>query len=598
MSESSPVHFGVGIDTARYGHYASFLREDRQPAAKGFVFLESAAGYERFQAALAHLADAHEGNVQFHIRLDAAGQYAVNLEAFLRRLPYRVTLSIGEPKRNKDYKNAHFPKRKADAVESLACARFAIVERPSASRETAAEFRQLRDLAGALESQRTQTTRRINQLHNHLARVFPELATFVADISANWVLTLLADYPSPQRIAAARLSSLVKIPHLSQKQAEQIQAAAKCTTGSLKGDFSEQLISHLVAEVRQSQRAETKLFDLLEAAYEALPKGTHRQLETIPGIGKRNAAALVAKIVCIDRFPSADALVSYFGAFPEENSSGVSRRGKPVPPGTMEMSAKGNDLVRGLLWMACQSAIQHNPVIRALYARQRAAGKRGDVALGHCMRKMLHLVYAVWKTDRPFDPDYERLRRSARQVPAPAVAPSAEGPSPAAQTDAAGHKGQSPDRKVVTAAANSMATRILPKESASDSENSDGSHTHEAVVRRLPGLECHVDFAELRRQVSMAQVLREAGVLDQMRGGGAQRRGPCPIHDPQRTGRRGTLSVNLDKQVFRCLHPQCAAQGNVLDFWAAFKRLPLREAALNLAETLNLKNGVITPDAP
>ena len=32
--------------------------------------------------------------------------------------------------------------------------------------------------------------------------------------------------------------------------------------------------------------------------------------------------------------------------------------------------------------------------------------KRGDVALGHCMRKLLHLVFAVWKTDRPFNGEH------------------------------------------------------------------------------------------------------------------------------------------------------------------------------------------------
>jgi len=26
-------HLGVGIDTARYGHHISFLRDDKQPAA-------------------------------------------------------------------------------------------------------------------------------------------------------------------------------------------------------------------------------------------------------------------------------------------------------------------------------------------------------------------------------------------------------------------------------------------------------------------------------------------------------------------------------------------------------------------------------------
>src|SRR5207248_3805706 len=95
--------------------------------------------------------------------------------------------------------------------------------------------------------------------------------------------------------------------------------------------------------------------------------------------------------------------VGYFGVFPEEDSSGVDKHGNPLPPGTLRMSRKGNDLVRHYLWNAARAAIVHNPAIRALYRRLRAKGTRGDVALGHCMRKLLHLVYAVWKSNRPFD---------------------------------------------------------------------------------------------------------------------------------------------------------------------------------------------------
>src|SRR5207253_5964922 len=111
----------------------------------------------------------------------------------------------------------------------------------------------------------------------------------------------------------------------------------------------------------------------------------------ISGIGTATDAVLVAKIVDINRFATPDALVGYFGIFPEEDSSGVDKYGKPLPAGTLRMSRKGNDLVRHYLWNAARSAITHNPAIRALYKRLRAKGTRGDVALGHCMRKLLHL---------------------------------------------------------------------------------------------------------------------------------------------------------------------------------------------------------------
>jgi putative transposase len=93
-----------------------------------------------------------------------------------------------------------------------------------------------------------------------------------------------------------------------------------------------------------------------------------------------------------------------------------------------------------------------------------------------------------------------------------------------------------------------------------------------------------LDFAALRRQVSMEQVLGRLGYLDAMRGPGPQRRGPCPLHDAP-SDRHRSFSVHLGKGVFRCFHSQCQAQGNTLDLWAAYHRLPIRKAAQDLAQT-------------
>src|SRR5262245_11902407 len=99
---------GVGIDTARYGHRVSFLRPDRQPAAKPLTVLENRAGYQALKERLVQLYETYP-HAHFHVRIDAAGQYAVNLEQFLRGLGLPMTLSIGEPKRNKDYQKATSP---------------------------------------------------------------------------------------------------------------------------------------------------------------------------------------------------------------------------------------------------------------------------------------------------------------------------------------------------------------------------------------------------------------------------------------------------------------------------------------------------------
>src|SRR4029077_9442758 len=107
--------------------------------------------YQALQERLNQLREQHP-QAHFHIRIDAAGQYAVNLEQFLRGLDLPMTVSVGEPKRNKDYQKAHFPKRTTDDTESQAMARFAVVEQPHATPSPSTEMIVVREVAGRLQA--------------------------------------------------------------------------------------------------------------------------------------------------------------------------------------------------------------------------------------------------------------------------------------------------------------------------------------------------------------------------------------------------------------------------------------------------------------
>jgi hypothetical protein len=104
-----------------------------------------------------------------------------------------------------------------------------------------------------------------------------------------------------------------------------------------------------------------------------------------------------------------------------------------------------------------------------------------------------------------------------------------------------------------------------------------------------------LDIAALRRQVSIEEVLKHLGYFDPLRGSGRQRRGPCPLHDAP-SDRHRSFSVHLDKGVFRCFHPECQAQGNTLDLWAAYHRLPIGQAAESLARTF--AQDLTSPEKP
>ncbi len=75
MNSVPTEHLGIGIDTARYGHHASFMDENKRTATKPFHFSESAEGYQAFAKAIKALRQKCPGCV-LHIHVDAASQYA------------------------------------------------------------------------------------------------------------------------------------------------------------------------------------------------------------------------------------------------------------------------------------------------------------------------------------------------------------------------------------------------------------------------------------------------------------------------------------------------------------------------------------------
>jgi hypothetical protein len=241
-----PVRIGVGIDTSRYGHYAAFLREDHQPAADELPFTESADGYAQLRQRLEHLAARH-GPVAFLVRLDAAGQYADHLLHALQQLARHpekqtcaipkcdITVSCGDPQRNKNYRAALFGSKKSDPVEARAAARFTLSERPAPARPLSVQLRTLRQVAARLQATVRQRTRLVNQLHHLLALTFPELGLLIKDVALGWVLELVHRYPTAPLLAAAADPDLAAIPYLPDRHVARLRALARSSVASLAG---------------------------------------------------------------------------------------------------------------------------------------------------------------------------------------------------------------------------------------------------------------------------------------------------------------------------------------------------------------------------
>lgn len=118
-------------------------------------------------------------------------------------------------------------------------------------------------------------------------------------------------------------------------------------------------------------------------------------LQSVPGIGPTTAATLIADLPELGRL-SRRQLAALVGVAPLNRDSGL-RRGPRVTWG-------GRATVRAPLYMATRVAVRCNPVIRAFYQRLRAAGKAPKVADVAAMHKLLTILNAMVKAQRPWQP--------------------------------------------------------------------------------------------------------------------------------------------------------------------------------------------------
>ena len=129
--------------------------------------------------------------------------------------------------------------------------------------------------------------------------------------------------------------------------------------------------------------------------------GKINNVTTIPGVGKLTAVIVIAETTGFDLIKNKKQLVSYSGLDVKVKDSGTSVKSKP------RISKKGNRHLRKAMYMPALSAKRHNDHHKALFVRlvsKHGIKMKAAVAV---QRKILELIYTIYKTDKAFDPNYQ-----------------------------------------------------------------------------------------------------------------------------------------------------------------------------------------------
>ena len=153
--------------------------------------------------------------------------------------------------------------------------------------------------------------------------LFPELEKLVPTLHMVSVYALLEEFPGARQIAETHLTRLKSLLESASKGRYQrdmavvIRDAARTSIGSkmpaksLELQHTIRLIRELDAEIKD-----------IETAIQDIMDGIHSPITTIPGIGCRMGAMILAEAGDFSRFASPDKLLAYAGMSPSTNQSG------------------------------------------------------------------------------------------------------------------------------------------------------------------------------------------------------------------------------------------------------------------------------------
>jgi transposase len=121
---------------------------------------------------------------------------------------------------------------------------------------------------------------------------------------------------------------------------------------------------------------------------------------TIPGVGTLTAVSVLAETNGFELIGSRRQLTSYAGLDVKEKQSGTSVKGKA------RISKKGNKYLRKAMHMPALTAIRHDERFKSIFARLVSRHGIKMKAVVAVQRKLLEMIYTVYKTNTTYDPQY------------------------------------------------------------------------------------------------------------------------------------------------------------------------------------------------
>ena len=387
----------AGVDIAKVDHVIGAVDETGAEAARPMKFKNSEAGFERCIAWLESVAECKD---EVFVGMEATGHYWRACFAYLMAAGYRVCV-VNPMQVHAMRKLKSLSGVKNDRIDSWLVAETLRQGDYDETRLATDEVQALKQLTRYHQGLKQELAAVKTQAICVLDAYFPEYAALFSDMFGAASLKVLAECPTPSEVARKRASSIAKLlsegsrGRLGDAKAAEVKAAAKSSVGIRLGEEAASFqVRTMVSQVEFLNATIAKV----EKEVASLLEKVEPNITTIPGVSTTTGAQIAAEIGDVRRFRNAASIVKYAGL-----NSGVDESGKYSAEG-VPITKHGSPYLRRSLWLAANRARQYDPKLKAYYDKLRRKGKPHRVAVTAVARKLCHVVYAVMRDGKPYDP--------------------------------------------------------------------------------------------------------------------------------------------------------------------------------------------------
>jgi len=307
------MNYYLGGDVSK--GYCDFIILDKSKKVieQGFQLDDTKESHTILYNILASLLKKESSSV-IYAAIESTGSYENNWVKSIQK--FQLTLNIHIARLN-PYGVSHSSKANmeriiTDQISARTVAEYLINYQPKIRFIEEDNFSTLRRQWKYISLLKKQKVQFYGQLESLVYNSFPEILTFCKNGFPNWVLELLLNYPTAERVSRARVKTLSKMPYITNEKAEILISKAQRSVASENNSTIEGIIKSIIEQIIGLDKtiASQKKMMTNSVSKENLPEV--QLITSFKGIGDYSAIGLIIEIGSVDRFATSKQLASFF----------------------------------------------------------------------------------------------------------------------------------------------------------------------------------------------------------------------------------------------------------------------------------------------